>query len=144
MVLDFATQLGITDFTPLDCTRSVARASTAGYERWKRTLIETCKQCRRPWLPRLHSNSPPITFLQRNMSPYGKSLLADAKGRRSTELDLNIAETDNLLLLVGPEGGFTTEERDGLLEHGALPICLAKANLRIEVAAVALVALAAG
>ena len=142
LLLDLATQFGITDFTPLDCVRSVARSGAVGYQRWQRILIESCKQCHRPWLPSLHANCPPNTFLSRNISSYGAVLLADANGQPSREVDLDIIGAASLLLIVGPEGGFTVAERDSLLESGALPICLAATNLRIEAAAVALVAMA--
>ena len=60
------------------------------------------------------------------------------------DLDLDIADANRLLLFVGPEGGFAAEEHDGLLAQGALPVCLASANLRIEAAAAALAVLAIG
>jgi 16S rRNA (uracil1498-N3)-methyltransferase len=139
-LLDLATQFGMTDFTPLKCQRSVARVGPACYRRWQRTLIETCKQSHRPWLPQLHPACTPQVLLSRWKYSEQTVILADPQGDLLGTLDSNIIMVDNLLLMVGPEGGFSTEERDGLLELGAYLVCLADVKLRIEAAAAALVA----
>ena len=54
VMLDMVTQIGMTDFTPLLCERSVAKPSMRSETRWHRTCLEACKQSRRPWVPRLH------------------------------------------------------------------------------------------
>ena len=140
LLLDFATQFGMTDFIPLDCKRSIARASTGGYRRWQRTLVESCKQSHRPWLPKLHPACRPLELLSRWQLPDKIVLLADSQGKLPGELDEKISTIGNLLLMVGPEGGFSSDERNGLLELGVHPVCLADTNLRIEAAAIALVA----
>lgn len=47
---------------------------------------------------------------------------------------------DNVHLLIGPEGGLTGDERAGALEVGFVPVRLGATTLRIETAAVALLA----
>jgi len=142
-MLELVTQLGITDFIPLLCAHSVARPGRASYERWERILIETCKQCRRPWLPNLHSEITPSTLL-RGATPSTNEavLLADKDGKAVDRLDLDY-RMSNRLILIGPEGGFSIEERQHFLECGAVAISLSEANLRIEAAAAALVSLVA-
>ena len=144
VMLDLVTQFGITDFTPLNCTRSIARSGNVRSKRWQRIIIEACKQCRCPWLPTIHSACSPINFVGDNMPSYKNALLADETGQSARELDATIASAVKILLVVGPEGGFTSQERRGLVKSGALPIRLAATTLRVEAAAVALVALAAG
>ena len=43
-MLDMVTQLGVTDFTPVNFERSVSRVGTGSQDRWRRVLIESCKQ----------------------------------------------------------------------------------------------------
>ena len=141
-MLELVTQLGITDFIPLLCARSVARSGRGSYERWQRIVIETCKQCHRPWLPDLRSEITPHTLLRAKSSPNEVVLLADEGGKSMGLLDLD-DRLSNRLILVGPEGGFSIEEREHFLECGATAICLSENNLRIESAAAALVSLVA-
>ena len=44
------------------------------------------------------------------------------------------------LLLVGPEGDFTKEELQGLIDAGARPVGLGQNRLRVETAALAMIA----
>ena len=44
------------------------------------------------------------------------------------------------ILLVGPEGDFTKEELQGLMEAGARPVGLGQNRLRVETAALAMIA----
>ena len=67
-------------------------------------------------------------------------LLADKEGKSIEQHDLDYRMLDRLIL-VGPEGGFSIEEREHFLEFGAVAICLSENNLRIEAAAAALVSL---
>ena len=140
LMLELVTQLGITDFIPLLCTRSISRPGKSGYARWERILIETCKQCQRAWLPDLHSESTPADILSNKLSTDELVLLADGQGKSVKNISLDDRTSDQLLL-VGPEGGFTIEERQDLLKRGVLPVCLSENNLRIETAAAAIVSL---
>src|SRR3972149_10910823 len=64
-LLDMATQLGITEFTPLACERSVVRPGANSAERWWRICLEACKQSRRPYLPELRSPATPREVMAR-------------------------------------------------------------------------------
>ena len=48
-----------------------------------------------------------------------------------------------MAILVGPEGGFSTSERDAALLSGWEPVRLARGTLRFETAAIVAVALVA-
>lgn len=45
-----------------------------------------------------------------------------------------------ICFVVGPEGGFTDEEKQRMMAYGASLVCLGKGRLRVETAAVAAVA----
>ncbi|MBL10537.1 MAG: hypothetical protein CL402_08495 [Acidiferrobacteraceae bacterium] len=141
VMLDFLIQLGITDFVPLSCMYSVAHPSKNSLDRWQRILIETCKQCNQPWLPTIHPGSTPENLLESRQSIKNQViLLADENGEFGHSIKNEIQQSDQLLV-VGPEGGFTIEEREKFIKNGALPIRLSANNLRIEVAAIAIAAL---
>lgn len=143
VMLDMATQLGITAFSPLECRRSAAR-SEAPPVRWRRVVAEACKQSRRSWFPALN---PPVSFaaaLELARESRSLILVADAqRGESPVAGSAAIAGATNVALLVGPEGGLTPDELELATDRGARFVRLGDAVLRIETAAVAGVALLA-
>jgi 16S rRNA (uracil1498-N3)-methyltransferase len=133
VLLDIATQLGMTDFTPLRCERSVVTAGEHSAERWGRVCLGACKQSRRLFLPRLHSEVAP-----QGLNPRGTVLLAHPDGAplRSVLPD----SVTPVTALIGPEGGFTERELLAFEAAGTKRVSLGPAILRIEAAAVALLA----
>lgn len=113
------TEVGIDRILLLRAARSVVRWEPERADRHVARLLrvarEAAQQCRRLWLPEV---SVPATG-----APPAGAVLADAGGRP-------LAQTDNTVL-IGPEGGWTTEEHDGLEAVG-----LAGNILRTETAAV--------
>jgi len=147
-LLDMVTQLGMTEFTPLACERSVVRPGANSAERWRRICLEACKQSRRPYLPILHASATPQEMLARDAGRANSVWIAHPSAAAvavSHAVEQNASA--DVTILVGPEGGFTEEEIERTAAAGARPIALGSAILRIETAAVALVAafsLAAG
>jgi len=136
-----ATQLGITEFTPLACERSVVRPGANSAERWRRVCLEACKQSRRTYLPELRSPATPREVMARTARgtetvwvahPSAEAVSVSSAIKQNASADVTI--------LVGPEGGFMEEEVEQTTGAGAQQIALGPAILRIETAAVALVA----
>ena len=141
--MDMMTQLGVTDFTPLRCERSVACQGQRSVERWRRLILEACKQSRRAWLPTLHAETS-FTEVVDDIGLGGYTrLVADPSGVSLTELGGVQLEKSNLSLMVGPEGGFSDTETAILRGANVIPVRLGDGILRIETAAVALVTLVA-
>jgi len=78
--------------------------------------------------------------LNRNFSRENTVILADQEGRSSRSLNFDDLGPD-YVLIVGPEGGFTVEERKDLISRCVLPVSLSEHNLWVETAAAALVSL---
>jgi 16S rRNA (uracil1498-N3)-methyltransferase len=140
-LLDMATQLGISSFTPLECTHSVVPPSAAALARMRRISLEACKQSRRTWLPRIDEPADVAAVVDRSRVAGHRLVLAHPGGRVWSAL--TPAASKALTILVGPEGGFTEEEAGRARAAGAEIVALGEAILRIETAAVALLALAA-
>lgn len=107
-------------------------------ERWRRVAIAATKQCLRPDAPAVGYVS---TFNDVVAMVEGTqlALLLSANGMPLLAEDsLNaFKDVEDVLLLAGPEGGFTEEEEQLLLESGARPIALGENRLRVETAIVA-------
>jgi len=138
ILLDMATQLGISDYTPLSCARSTVKPGENAPVRWQRTIIEACKQSRRAWIPKIHLPESVETVANREKLAQHLVLVADPTGGPMTQ-----PATDGLneiVLLVGPEGGFSPAEIAQLQVAGATLVALGSGILRTETAAVAILA----
>jgi 16S rRNA (uracil1498-N3)-methyltransferase len=140
-LLSMATQLGMTSFTPLACRNSVARASGAAAARWERIVREACKQSRRPHLPQLGTEASPEAWLQA-IGADGPALVLDPAGERAGSVlaSEGLRNATAIHLLIGPEGGFTTDELAALVQRGTRKFSLGAGILRIETAGVAAIA----
>jgi 16S rRNA (uracil1498-N3)-methyltransferase len=139
VLLDMVTQVGISEFTPLLCERSVSRENEKAQERWQRICLEAMKQSRRAWLPNINPSVDLTSFI--DSLPKDRVLCCasaegqDILGMTSIESEVGIA------IVVGPEGGFTENEIGYLQKAGALEFNLGDGILRTETAAVVAAAL---
>jgi 16S rRNA (uracil1498-N3)-methyltransferase len=143
-------QLGADSYTPLICDRSVVRPGSTRLEQFRRVCIESAKQCGRPYLMRVE----PLATLASVMSdPHGLCLITrpaveDETGSDETTsqalppmpVDLT-AEAEAIVILIGPEGGWTPNELQAAQQAGCQPWTLSHHVLRVETAAAAAVAL---
>jgi 16S rRNA (uracil1498-N3)-methyltransferase len=137
VMLDMATQLGMTRFVPLACERSVVKASAKATTRWQRICLEACKQSRRPWLPTIDAVAIPAEAVAREAAA-GAVWLAQPDGRSVR----HAGGDGSLCVVIGPEGGFTSTEVERMVAAGAQCVSLGTGILRVETAAVAALALA--
>jgi 16S rRNA (uracil1498-N3)-methyltransferase len=141
------TQLGAAAVTPLVSERvqgPLREVSPARLGHMQRALRESCKQCRRLWVPELREPLRPSEL--RPLHPRGELLVLDP------DSDLGLlawtrgmpdgagTEERPLVVVVGPEGGLTAAERAALRDEGATEVRLGPFLLRIETAAEAAVA----
>lgn len=131
------TELGAHRLVPLATARSVAEATPSAIARLQRQVIEACKQCRRNQL--LEITEPmSLRDVCQSRDDDTLGLLADPEGQPTATLFASPPKT--ILALVGPEGGFTDDERQLALDAGFQPLRLGPHILRVETAVVALAA----
>jgi 16S rRNA (uracil1498-N3)-methyltransferase len=139
-----ATELGVARIAPTETARVVARpaAGAAGrHSRWERIAREAVKQCGRVVVPAI---DPPRAFAEvvREIPGHDVTWVFWEGGGQA--LAATAAATGwpaRLLLLVGPEGGFTPEEVALAEGAGARLVSLGPRTLRAESAGLAAVAL---
>lgn len=131
-LLEKLTELGVTAFTPLTTNRSVVHPRETKLERLQRQVIEASKQCGRNVLMEVRDLQSWEDFLQFE-TPDRKWLAHPRVG------GMKIGEEHGLdvVLAVGPEGGFTDKEVDAALEAGWKCLDLGRRILRVETAAIA-------
>jgi 16S rRNA (uracil1498-N3)-methyltransferase len=131
-LLDMVTQLGIVSFRPLACRHGVAGFSAGKHDRFRRIVIEACKQSRRAHVPALLEESSPLDAVAWARGQGIAAAIAHPGG--------GIGPTTPCLVLIGPEGGFTDAEVAACVRAGAATFSLGDGILRIETAAVKAVA----
>ncbi len=130
IMLDMLTQLGVSGIIPLRCERSVTRFSPNMADRWRRVMIEACKQSQNPWLP---SISDEIAFNELLKNAERPLIYADVTGDAAHSA---FSATNDVTVLIGPEGGFSNAEINQLKRRSAQALSLGGHILRTEAATV--------
>jgi 16S rRNA (uracil1498-N3)-methyltransferase len=135
-LLEKLTELGATSFTPLQTARSIVHPREAKLDKLQRHVIEASKQCGRNMLLQVRPLIEWKTFSESPALPVSRLL-----AHPNVEHGMRDAERGDVVIAVGPEGGFTEEEIAQGLAAGWRTISLGPRILRIETAALALAAL---
>jgi 16S rRNA (uracil1498-N3)-methyltransferase len=142
-VVEKCTELGAGAFLPFYCERSVDRdVGAEKLARWWRLARTSAQQCGRPDVPDLRH---PMTFeaLLARFREYDVVFFAwelAPTAPLSDVLRSSLAPAGRMLVVVGPEGGFTHGEAEAARESGAVLISLGRRILRTDTAAIALLA----
>ncbi len=132
-------EVGITDLIPvLGETCHVRSWSPAASARVERVAIAAMKQSGRGWLPVVHEPVS-VASLARRASEYAAVLVGDGDGPAVTTVPVS----GNVLVVVGPEAGFSAAEQAALRAAGAHPVSVSDYRLRAGTAAVVLAAFVA-
>jgi 16S rRNA (uracil1498-N3)-methyltransferase len=134
LLVEQAAQLGATAVIPLETERSASvagRLKGAHLERIRRRAREAIKQCDTTWAPEVAEPLPLATFLSQPLA--GARWLAE----RDAGPPRALGPAEPLVVAIGPEGGFTAEERDRLASAGFVAVRLGPHLLRFETAALA-------
>ena len=135
-----ATELGITDITPLWSERCDVRLKGERLEKkmehWKKVAISACEQSGRNHIPTIH---PAM-----NYEEWASAIKSDTKlvlHIRDQKPLSDITAPASVALLVGPEGGITDDEVDFCIQQGFTGLTLGPRILRTETAALAALSL---
>lgn len=138
-----AAELGVASITPLISERSVAMPTKrwdAKRKRWRRVAIEACKQSQASFVPEIHDPTPLRDYLA-GRKKERRLWVCHPSGAAPAVSDLWFSsKTAAVEAMIGPEGGFTDQEVDFALAHGADCIGLGEQLLRTETAAIAVLA----
>jgi 16S rRNA (uracil1498-N3)-methyltransferase len=127
--LEKATEIGVSEIIPLVCQRTERQHFR--YDRMNGVLIAAMLQSQQSWLPELHEPRPydQVLFSAR------QKLIAHCEAQQKQELK-SLPLSDNILMLIGPEGDFSPEEIDSALQNHFQPVSLGATRLRAETAGV--------
>ena len=134
LALEIMTEVGVTHIIPWSASRCVAKwdSSEKHLDKWSRTVRESTKQSRGSWIPQvsaLHSTNDVGTLIKQVDVAFVLH-----EGASETMVSHTLPLRGKALLIVGPEGGITHEERDTFVQAGAHLVRLGKSVLRTSTA----------
>jgi len=151
-IIEKATELGVAEIIPLITERTEVRlnreAATHKLARYRTVAVNAAKQSQRATVPVIH----PVVSFQKfigSLTAGDKIFIPWLSGERKAITDVLVSadrETASpsrkMIFCVGPEGDFTPAEVKAAVEAGAVPLSLGETVLKVDTAAITVVALA--
>lgn len=141
--VEMMTELGVDEIVPWAASRSITQwlgpRGDKALARWRRTAQEASKQSRRPLLPHVAPLARTADVVARiradgELRVLGLVLHEDAAVPLSTA---ELADVDEIVVVIGPEGGVAREELDVFCAAGAVAVRLGESVLRTSTAGTA-------
>ncbi len=161
-IVEKATELGINKLQPLISDRTIARPGNfrakTKLERWNRIAKEAAEQCARDTIPEIGEITEILNWLEEIAPNIGRfkngkfncqgALLLFCNERETSE---NLSEIlteykncnceKNIIILIGPEGGFSDREVREIKNFGGVSVSLGKTILKTDTAAISALAI---
>ena len=147
-VVQKAVELGVTEIVPVKSHNCVvrydAKKAAARQQRWQKIAEEAAKQCGRTSLTEVTPITDLSNLIRENSDTEDTEIVFCYENEDETTVKscLQAAKGKRLILLIGPEGGFTLDEAQAVQEAGGKAVTLGPRILRAETAAVAAVTVA--
>lgn len=131
--LEKATELGVTEIIPLLCERTEKQKFRS--DRMKNILVSAMLQSRQFYLPVL--NMPEKFDVVLDL-PFDEKYIAHCiEDSGKTSISNTLTSDSSTIILIGPEGDFTSDEVALALQKKFIPVSLGNTRLRTETAGMA-------
>ncbi|MPZ67180.1 MAG: 16S rRNA (uracil(1498)-N(3))-methyltransferase [Pseudonocardiaceae bacterium] len=139
LAIELATEAGVDAVLPWRAERCVARwddgpRGVKALQRWRSAARQSAKLARRGIVPQVAEPVDTAVLAQR--CRHAALPLVLHEGAAQALPSVSLPDSGEVLLAVGPEGGITDAELDGLVGAGACPVRLGPTVLRSSTAAV--------
>lgn len=132
--LEKATEIGVAEITPIICEHSERKIIKI--ERFEKKIQSAMKQSLSAFLPKINKAIPFGDFLKLQKGNLHQKLIAHCEESKKQSLKSVLKPNDNTILLIGPEGDFSTNEINESIKAGFIPVTLGTSRLRTETAAI--------
>jgi len=136
LVLQKGTELGVNEFYPYKAKNSVIKENDKSDKkivRWQKIVKEASEQSKRNIIPKVN-NIIDIHKLCEIKADVKLLLTVNETTKNIKNILKELKKYDTLIIVIGPEGGFTKEEEDTLMKNGFISTSLGKRVLRTETA----------
>tara|TARA_R110002020_G_scaffold249927_1_gene463946 strand:+ start:3491 stop:4201 length:711 start_codon:yes stop_codon:yes gene_type:complete len=132
--LEKATEIGITEITPIICDHSERKVIKK--ERYDRIIQSAMKQSLKAYLPQLNEAISFENFIEKSKSFSSQKYIAHCEETQRFSLKNALHSSKDICILIGPEGDFSTTEINSALTNNFKPVILGESRLRTETAAI--------
>ena len=143
LILQKATELGVAHIVPLVSERTEVRLDEDRAGRrlahWHRVVQSACEQCGRAVVPTIAAPIALPAWVAEVRESSASKLALHPEGARPLG-ELSLAGRGQIVLAVGPEGGFGERDLDALAQGGFERLALGPRILRTETAGLAAIA----
>lgn len=146
-IIEKATELGVCKIEPIISERTIVRPdeerAAIKLERWRRIVKESAEQCARDTIPEI-ANLRGLDDWLKEISPLAEDtlLLFCWECERDTTVREVLSSWDgNIIVLIGPEGGFSEREADKIKSAGGKSVTLGERVLKTDTAAISVLAM---
>lgn len=142
LAVEVLTEVGVAEVVPWAASRSVAvwkgERAAKSLARWRSTAREAAKQARRSWFPSVAevASTADVAAL---VAAADLAVVLHEEGAAPLA-SLEVPAAGRILIVVGPEGGLSSDEVDAFVAAGAVSVRLGAEVLRTSTAGVAAVA----
>jgi len=137
LMMQKATELGVSKFIPILTERTIVRKINE--KRLNKIIVEASEQSNRLKVPKVEEIVKLDNFLKFNQKT--NIIFGDLN---TNNKKLNIKNNEPLCILIGPEGDFTTKEREKILKlKKTIPLKINENILRAETAAISMISIIA-
>ncbi len=137
--IEKCTELGVSRITPVIARRTdahLAAASVKRAERWRRIALQAAEQSRRAGPPEIAAPSKLQEVVSLNAGDL-RIVLAESEQENLLRNVLASHAGGEIVLAIGPEGGWAEDELQRFLQEGWIAASLGPTILRAETAAIA-------
>lgn len=132
-VLKTGTELGVNTFYPIITERTEKLISEEKIERYKKIIKEEAQLSKRDIIPEVFKPMKFEEFINMNFKTPNKFIFWELEEEKSL-YDVEIINNEDVLIVIGNEGGFSLREVNLAKDKGFISLSLGKRILRTEVA----------
>ena len=126
------TEIGIDEITPVHCRYSERKVLKP--ERIEKIIVSAAKQSLKAYFPKLNPMCSFEEFLQKHSS--GQKFIAHCYESEKTLLQKTYKNSQDCIVMIGPEGDFSLQEVEEAIQAGYSPVSLGRSRLRTETAGI--------
>ncbi len=146
-IIEKATELGVAKIEPLISERTIARPgglrAQSKLERWRKIAKEAAEQCARDTIPEIGEIRELDEWLK-EIAPLDEDtllLFCWENEQERTVREVLHAWKGNIIVLIGPEGGFSEREVSAIKSAGGVSVTLGKRILKTDTAVISVLAI---
>ena len=145
LIIQKISELGVAGLHPFRSRYCAVQDKTKDrLSRWQKIALEACKQCNRPKPLEINPTLELKELLATDEKVYDLKLIfwENKEGQKTLrEIFAPLKKIQSVMILIGPEGGFSADEVGVAIDVGYEPVTMGSRILRVETAAITAVSI---